>query len=771
MEDAQNHQCRGHFEEAPDLSPLPNDTLTHLKANTGSVDLKTGRSILKGHVNVIQNGQQANADQAIIYRNDGKITRVDLDGNIAMHQTGRLLLGKTAKLNLVNHDADISDAWYRYRNLQTQITAWGHAQSIQIQGRNRYDIADATYSTCPPNKRTWRITAKKMLIQHDKGRGEARDAKLWIGDLPWIYLPYFSFATSSERKSGFLIPSLSYSSVLGTHTSVPFYWNIAPNMDATTTAQWSKLRGLSFIQEARYLSKKSTAKILVNYVPNDHVFDQFQKDNPGVDGWGAQRASLHVDTRTQWSPELSTSINYNAVTDDYFLQQYHSDIATVSSRHLLQQGQVNYLGDYWQMNTKVQRYQTLQPLGQTLVTPVYALMPQITFAGEAPIWHHLVFGGHTQFTYFDWPNESLQASGQRTIFAPYIAMPAYYRNGSIIPKITLHATYYDLQDINAYQPKTKMRTLPILQLNADLALERNVQVMQSHYRQTLEPRMMLLYTPYQYQNHLPLFDTTLVRFTYDSIWDANRFDGEDRIADNQQISLGLQSRFLTLEGEERLRLSTGIIAYFHDRRMGYCQEPDCFPADSTQDLFYTSRTDRFSPIANNIEWKIDKRWSLHGDLAYDEYHHSVNNAAVRAHYATPDRHVYNFGYFIQQNVLTRGVDGTDRLEKDHLVGASASIPVSQGWLMLGGFSYNLVSRLPQSILVGSEYDSCCWAVRLVGSRTQSGLTPDQRGIYNNSVFLQLLLKGLGSVSNASPDSVLINGIPGYQDAFNQRGIL
>ena len=70
--------------------------------------------------------------------------------------------------------------------------------------------------------------------------------------------------------------------------------------------------------------------------------------------------------------------------------------------------------------------------------------------------------------------------------------------------------------------------------------------------------------------------------------------------------------------------------------------------------------------------------------------------------------------------------------------------------------------------LGAQYDTCCWAVRLLGGRVFNSLSPSTlKPQYNNNVYLQVLLKGLGSVGSSDPASTIQSYLPGYVNSFQR----
>jgi LPS-assembly protein len=71
----------------------------------------------------------------------------------------------------------------------------------------------------------------------------AKHARLRIRGIPVLYTPYINFPIDDRRKSGFLVPSIGSSDDNGFELITPYYWNIAPNLDATFYPRYMSKRG------------------------------------------------------------------------------------------------------------------------------------------------------------------------------------------------------------------------------------------------------------------------------------------------------------------------------------------------------------------------------------------------------------------------------------------------------------------------------------------------------------------------------------------------
>ncbi|XPE24598.1 hypothetical protein ACNKHM_07540 [Shigella sonnei] len=99
-------------------------------------------------------------------------------------------------------------------------------------------------------------------IIHDR---EEQVAEIGTPALRWVryrsfYSPYLQLPVGDKCCSGFLIPNAKYTTTNYFEFYLPYYWNIAPNMDATITPHYMHRRGnVVWEDEFRYLSRRALA--------------------------------------------------------------------------------------------------------------------------------------------------------------------------------------------------------------------------------------------------------------------------------------------------------------------------------------------------------------------------------------------------------------------------------------------------------------------------------------------------------------------------------
>lgn len=740
---------------------------------------REGQSFLKGNVEVHEGQRVVSAQTAYVYRDPktSQVNRIELLDGVRYVEPDRLMIARKAVINPQDKSGKVEDVLYRFKTGQRGaiLPAWGRASLIQRFANKDYLLNQATYSHCAPQDNAWEIRADEIKLDDARKRGVARNAVLRVRDIPVLYTPYISFPTSTERKSGFLMPMTGYSNVGGYDLALPYYLNLAPNYDATLIPHVYSRRGVMMGGQFRFLTQNSTGVFEGNFLPQDRAFKHFIQDNvgrfPSLRNESLNRWSVGVHGITAFSPNLSSTINFQQVSDDYFLQDFSTNLAVLTERQLIRQADLVYFSDHWKLKAMAQSYQTLNPVNQTPVERVYERLPQLVARG---LYTDLPFNADFQllgqYDQFNWPDRQVsKPQGPRLHFNPILSFPRLQSWGYLTPSLQLVENYYDVDFNRQFPGRSFNRTIPRLSVDSGLFFERNMNFLGQSYTQTLEPRLFYLYVPFRNQTQIPVYDSAYMIFNSDQLFRTNRFSGYDRIGDANQMSYALTSRWLSeATGGERASFSIGQIHYFSERRVQLCQSLSGQCIENPEAMGFLSPVSDFSPLAARASYHFSPSWVLTGDYVWDPATRATNNGHLNFHYQPAYNHVLNFAYsYLVNGDVTLAANNVVQNRTLHQATFAYAWPFNDHWSSLGAYSYNLSKRYGMMTFLGLQYDSCCWAVRLLGGRTFKNLNTNLRPEYNNNVYLQILLKGLGSVANSDPYSTIHTYIPGYNDQFHR----
>lgn len=775
-ENANPSVCLGSYESLI-VTPVPHEDEVHILADYGSF-YKNKPSVLRGHVEVQQGQRIVNAQTAYVYRDPttNQITKIEFLDGVRYLEPGTLMIASKAVVNPIDKSGFTENVLYRFdtQRHNAALPAWGRASLVQRFANKDLLLKKATYTTCSPQDKVWDIEAKSISIDNLNAKGVARNAKLRIHEIPVFYVPYLSFPTSKERKSGFLLPIIGYSNVGGFDLGLPYYWNIAPNYDMTIIPHLYTERGLMIGGEYRYLSSNSSGIINGDFLPKDKAYSHFLRNNetayPQLRDNSTNRWAVGVLESMSVTPDINMNINFQQVSDDYYLQDFSTNLALLTQRQLLRQANINYTSEHWFFQAMGQSYQTLHPVNESPILSAYERLPQLMTRGvyyDLPLNATLNIIG--QYDQFHWPSDPWDhliqmPQGPRAHFNPVLSFPQIKSWGYITPSIQFSETYYDVQNNRGRSNADYNRALPRYSLDSGLFFERNGNT----YTQTLEPRLFYLYVPFQNQSVLPIYDSGNMIFNVDQLFRPNRFSGFDRVGDANQLTYALTSRWLSEQtGAERASFSIGQIKYFSDRRVLLCQSITGFCVENPNAFGFLSPTSGFSPIASRTVYHFNSMAGITGDYVWDPATHATNNSDLILHYQPETNKIINVGYsyLVNGDVTQPGRYGNvDNALHQAILSATWSL--SDRWSALGAYSHNISKNYSMMSLAGLQYDSCCWAIRVLGGRTFKSLNSEFEPQYNDNVYVQFLFKGLGSVASSDPNNILSTYIPGYNDTFH-----
>lgn len=696
-----------------------------------------------------QAGEQVQA-QADRLSADGDTLR--LEGNTTIRFQGRELAAENANYNaatgevsvngalsflgegfrLESNEAyiDIDDDQFRTGRSSYELDldgkrASGTAETMARLPNGHFAMETATYSTCPPGDESWFVRADSIDLDNEAGVGRARDLRLVFKGVPLLALPAFSFPISDKRKSGFLAPVLARGDTTGLELHLPWYWNIQPDFDATFTPRFMSKRGLQLQSELRYLNRQGQWTLDHEYL-NDQELD------------GESRYFTQLLHEGSFTPDLSSTIVARRVSDKDYLDDLGDSLQVASITHLEQRADLNYEHGKVSALARLQSFQTVDDDIEAEDRP-HRRLPQLKVSARSerlPLGFRSDIEG--EFVYFD---KDDAVTGTRIDIRPRLSLPIVRDAWFFKPSVSHRFTYYSLNntslnDETELLERTSSRNLDSLSVDSGLFFDRVLDDQGSV--QTLEPRLFYLRVPFRDQSDIPVFDSSEFDFNISQLFRENRFSGADRIADADQLSLALTTRMIDgSDGRERLRASIGQIRYFEDRRVTLPTTED----EGTRD---------FSDFVGEVETALANDWNGKGSIQWNPDEERTVRSSVSLSYRPAADHILNLTH--------RVVNSEDDDEKTEQIDLSGIWSVGQNWRVASRWNYSLDADRSIESLLGLEYDSCCWSVRLAARR----YIADDGEDHDSSIYLQLVLKGLAPLGQ-NYGALLENAILGYRD--------
>jgi len=647
------------------------------------------------------------------------------DGDVVLRRGFDWITGPQLK-----YKRDTETGFFRApRFFVAEANAHGDAKEIRFNGPDHYEAVDASYTTCIAPHPDWYLRGEQLEVDNLRKVGTARNVSVHFLDVPVLYAPWLQFPLSNERKSGFLTPTLGSTGVRGFEISTPYYLNLAPNYDATLTPRYMTKRGLQMGAQFRYLLGDDTPPLGVAVGEMNAEFLPHDRST------GENRYALAWKHNEQFTPWLGGFINLNKVSDDKYFADFADRIAVTSQKTLPREAGIVATHGPWSFLARAQSFQTLQD-PEAPVVPPYNRLPQVLASLSDTDWLGLTWSGTGEYARFT--QDQLAPTGERFVLYP---TAAFHRQGAawfFTARAGVHMREYTLDRTTAALPEQHPSyAIPITSLDAGLVFERDVTVLDTPLTQTLEPRAFYVYIPYKNQTEAPVFDTALDDFNFSQLFAENRYIGNDRIGDANQLTLALTSRYLDREtGAERLRLAVGQRFYFQDQRVSL-NEP--LRSASTSDFLV------------GAEGRLSEAWSLASLLQYNLDASDVERFNVGVRYTPAPGRALNATWRYTRALA----DASGGFEQIKQIDLSGQWPVSDRWTLIGRWNYSVADHKTLEAVAGIEYNADCWVLRVVGQRLT---TTTQQA--TTSVFVQLELNGLARVGT-SPLELLRRSVPGY----------
>ena len=691
--------------------------------------MEDGLNHFTGEVEVIR-GERSIAAEVVTY--DPRTKIFNAEGRAHIWDAGVLWSGESASYDLDNRISTLKNGRFWNKNGMGR----GNAKRI-INNRvsQKTDLEKIEYSTCPFEDEFWRLSAAALNLNHVTDRGTAKHAVLFVKDTPVFYFPIISFPISDERKSGFLSPALGNSTESGFVGQIPYYWNIAADKDATITPRVLSKRGILFDTEFRYLGENYEGEANFQILPDDDLKN------------GDARSFVSIDHQ-QWyqGGKYYLKVDFNSVSDDEFFLDFGNDTASTSTRFLEQFVDLRYIGKRQSVYAYFRNYQSTDRTLPPQFSP-YKTLPHLYYYLNTPgigSWYenygNLRFLLEGQFVNYHRGNSltgnilSLRPKLEHNLTKPYF---------NLRTKAEVQHNQYFLDDPARVFDDNESYTVPKFSIDGRLFSERNIVLGKTNLLQTLEPRLFYLLIPNTNYDHIPNFGSGVYDTTFASIFRDNRFSGNARVGDANQLTVAVTSRILDkLNGREMLRLNLGQIYHFRDRKVTL-PGGNIDREDTSEILFET--------IANPLDGL-----TLRGSLRWNPDKGRADKSGVSLRFQPNLDTVLNLRYRQRK----RKFESQNDIRQTDI---SARMPVTNSLALIGRWSYSLEEKTSVDTFGGIEFESCCWGARLVARRFLKNSNISEV-IYDNAIYMQIHFRGLGGFGRSS-ESFIERGIEGYTDPF------
>ncbi len=713
---------------------------------TGSVDVQQGNSRLQA--DEMQLHQQQAEGQA------DPVRTVDALGNVHYDDNQVILKGPKAWANLNTKDTNVWEGDYQMVGRQGR----GTADLMKQRGENRYTILDnGTFTSCLPGSDTWSVVGSEVIHDREEQVAEIWNARFKLGPVPVFYSPYLQLPVGDKRRSGFLIPNAKYSTTNYFEFYLPYYWNIAPNFDATITPHYIHKRGnVQWENEFRYLTQAGTGLVEFDYLPSDKVYeDEYPAEGDRHRWLFYWRHAGVLDQVWRFSAD------YTKVSDPTYFNDFTSKYGSSTDGYATQKFSVGYAVQNFNATISTKQFQVFD----TQTRSSYSAEPQLDvnfYQNDVGPFDTRVYAQAVHFV----NTNDVMPEATRVHLEPTINLPLSNRWGSLNTEAKVMATHYQQSNYEIYNnargtdfESSVSRVLPQFKVDGKMVFERDMNWSEG-FTQTLEPRAQYLYVPYRDQSNINNYDSSLLQSDYSGLFRDRTYGGLDRIASANQVTTGVTSRIYDQEAVERFNVSVGQIYYFTESRTG---------DDNIQ--WEKDKNTGSLVWAGDTYWRISDRWGLRGGVQYDTRLNNVATSSSTLEYRRDEDRLLQLSYryaspeYIQAT-LPNFATSEQYNEGISQVGGAASWPIVDRWSVVGAYYFDTNTSKPADQMVGLQYNSCCYAIRVGYERKLNGWdTSNNQSKYDKVIGFNIELRGLSSNYGLGTQQMLRSNILPYRSSL------
>ncbi|MBY7405893.1 LPS assembly protein LptD, partial [Escherichia coli] len=647
-----------------------------------------------------------------------------------------ILKGPKGWANLNTKDTNVWEGDYQMVGRQGR----GKADLMKQRGENRYTILDnGSFTSCLPGSDTWSVVGSEIIHDREEQVAEIWNARFKVGPVPIFYSPYLQLPVGDKRRSGFLIPNAKYTTTNYFEFYLPYYWNIAPNMDATITPHYMHRRGnIMWENEFRYLTQAGAGLMELDYLPSDKVYEDEHPEDSNSRRWLFYWQHSGVMDQV-WR----FNIDYTKVSDPTYFNDFDNKYGSSTDGYATQKFSVGYAVQNFDATLSHKQFQVFDDTSGNS----YAAEPQLDvnyYHNDLGPFDTRVYGQAVHFV----NTNSNMPEATRVHLEPTINLPLSNTWGSINTEAKLLATHYQQTNLDWYNSNPQNnkladsvnRVMPQFKVDGKMVFERDMEMLAPGYTQTLEPRAQYLYVPYRDQSKIYNYDSALLQSDYSGLFRDRSYGGLDRVASANQVTTGITTRVYDDAAVERFNISVGQIYYFTESRTGddnITWEND----DKTGSLVW----------AGDTYWRISERWGLRGGIQYDTRLDNVATSNTSIEYRRDEDRLVQLNYryaspeYIQATLPNYYSTYEQFKNGISQVGAVASWPIADRWSIVGAYYYDTNANKQADSMLGVQYSSCCYAIRVGYERKLNGWDNDkQHAVYDNAIGFNIELRGLSS---------------------------
>lgn len=691
---------------------LPAKIPIQVSADRLSYEHATGTIVVRGNVTLSQGNTRVRADSVSYNLKTGELSA---KGKVIVRIGSDVVEAEHFTLNL----REATGVIYNGKVLLTRNNVYLEGKTLEKVGESTYRIKEGSFTTCDGLNPDWRITGKDLDVTLE-GYGVLKHGFFYVKDVPVFYMPWLVYPAKRKRQTGFLMPTMSNSSLKGFDIRLPFFFSISPSMDATIVPRVCTKRAAQASLEFRYIPYEDfKGQLYGEYTydwkygpeeaPRSHRFYATWRHDQGLLGglrfkangtWVSDRDYFEV-----WGGPLDRRLRVRYLESNAFLYK--------QTNHFLFQAEARHFDDLDLPNNAL----TIQNL---------PIVTGTLFASNLP-YTPLYLSSNLVYDHFYAPIVHKQWLGSRVQADTRVSLPlALGRYLKLEPSMTYFARAYAAEYYERDKSVSSIQALrsDLYQVNADLFTDINsvfggTLLGFQKIQHTVRPRFAWTYRPEANHKTYPQFDER-------DQWDQmSLLTAEIRHTLTGRIAPGEYLDFFTLS------LSQGYD--FENQRIA--ENPDPFGKPIQYGWTNTLAELTLKPHA-----LLD----LSGQAEYDPVRNRARKYSV------------NFGIMDHRGdtirVLHQFLEDEKREDLNRQTNVNMQLKVTSSLDCFFENQYTHQFNFSYFTAIGINYHPQCWNVvlRYSESRQQDPVTkkitdPDQ------TIFMTLSLYGLGQIYRFTRD--------------------
>ncbi|MBF0212774.1 MAG: LPS-assembly protein LptD [Magnetococcales bacterium] len=654
---------------------------------------------------------------------------IEASGGIRLERNGDQFASDRIRLDLEKKQGSMEGAVADLKGPGGRI----QAEKVTFHSQDSYSLKNASYTNCDcpdDQKPAWELTAATIEMDRLDNTLTARDVHLRLGDVPVLWVPWWQHPFMPKRQSGLLYPVMRAGGGNGFEMDLPYYWNIAPERDATLTLHPTSRRGVLTKMQYRYMGENYKGSL-----DTQNLFDTLEDRHRGLTLLSHRHGlgSWEIDARLAASQtrDFLNDFQQKKLVDSR--ERRLESHLTADRLWLRQSGYTNFQsGALWYQNLDAMNDRfTVQRLPYMSLTddrPLHGLERMVAGPGAGSGRFLL----HSDARFDSFYQQSGDAA-QRFDVAPEVqywhALPIGHFSGALGVRETAYWIQGDPNQSGTQYDSTVSRESASMRMRLDLDLARTYG--NGAWKHTLEPAVQYAVLTSSDQSRLPNFDATLRNFSVSNLYSGNLFSGEDRVSSGEWVAYGLTSR---LFGRQR----DGAVRNLITATVGQRWAP---PGDREYQGGH-----EFSDLVAGVEWFPSDHWIISVGGRYDPYLNLLESSESLVGYGDA-RTMVTVGY--HRNTLDPAIgplvtEGSREPLED--ISLQTSLRLDESWRWKQNSDYSLETGGLKSWRTGVTYDHSCWSLELSGGRDLSSQTSEHGGGFIGFFFT---LRGLGGYGVSS----------------------